>query len=82
MSYRDELKENYTNPEYPSRDMNDWLNIIESAELSHSMVMALVSEREALMDELGQARSEREGLIARVTKYCQRATECSPHTWG
>jgi len=45
MSYRNELKARYDNPE-PPLTKEQWLDIIEEGNLTHAMVMSLLSQRD------------------------------------
>lgn len=58
MSYRDDLRKDYADKKYPIRTANDWMDIIESGDLSHAMVMSLVGERDALAAEVELLRGQ------------------------
>lgn len=49
MSYRDELRAHYDEAERIRETAEQWMDIIESGELSHAMVIKLVRERDDLL---------------------------------
>jgi NTP pyrophosphatase (non-canonical NTP hydrolase) len=56
MSYRDELKADYSRGGQ-NWDLNQWLNHIEDGNLSHADVMGLLAERDALSEKANQLES-------------------------
>ena len=53
--YRNELRECYLHPEEPSRNLDEWLDMLEHDNHSPGDVMELVAERDALINKLDES---------------------------